>query len=157
MSTTRGDHRPPRDTVVAVLSGLLALGAGWYVVAMGWSVAFLLSESWFMAVYAVVLLLSPALFTIVAILAFTGRPRAALWVLVPLVAKWLVVFVDSFIRGGIDAVVAQLPVLSAINKLGDEFLVQNRFDWLVLSIVQFDVEPIALVVMVVLLASRRRR
>lgn len=90
---------PGRLKLVGVLALLLALASGWYVVALGWSLAFLFSEGWLMAVYSVVLVLSPALFTVVAIQAFRGKRRSALWFLAPLVVKWVIAFVYAFIQG----------------------------------------------------------
>ena len=155
-------HRPPVTTparfkVVGVLAALLALASGWYVVALGWSLAFLLSEGWLMAIYSLMLLFSPALFTIVSIQAFRGKRRSALWFLAPLGVKWVAVFVYSFIQGGWELFWGNLPVVSAITKLADEFVVQYRPEQLVMLIVQFDVEPLLLVVMAVLLASRPGR
>jgi len=152
--------RPPKRSpwpvrTVGVLAALLALASGWYVVALGWSVLFLLSEGWLMAIYALILLVSPALLTIVAIQAFRGKPRSAGWFLVPLGVKWLAVFVYSFIQGGLASLWSQLPIVSAIDKLGDEFMVNNRLEQLVMLIIQFDVEPVLLVVMAVLLAKKR--
>ena len=154
-------HRPPVTTparfkVVGVLAALLALASGWYVVALGWSLAFLLSEGWLMAIYSLMLLFSPALFTIVSIQAFRGKRRSALWFLAPLGVKWLVVFVYSFIQGGWELLWGNLPVVSAITKLTDEFVVQYRPEQLVMLIVQFDVEPVVLLVMAGLLVARRR-
>ena len=154
--------RPPETTparlkLVGVLAALLALASGWYVVALGWSLVFLLSEGWLMAIYSVVLLLSPALFTIVAIQAFRGKRRSALWFLAPVGVKWVIAFVYAFIQGGWELLWANLPVVSAITKLADEFLVQFRPEQLVMLILQFDVEPLLLVVMVILLAGRRGR
>ena len=154
--------RPPQKTpgrlrVVGVLAALLALASGWYVVALGWSLVFLLSEGWLMAIYSIVLLFSPALFTIVAIQAFRGKRRSALWFLIPLVVKWLIAFVYAFIQGGLELLWANMPIVSASTKLADEFLVQYRPEQLVMLIVQFDVEPLLLVVMVIMLAGRRGR
>ena len=153
--------RPPqrssaRYKTVGVVAALLALASGWYVTALGWSVAFLLSEGWLMATYSLVLLLSPALFTIVAILAFMGRRKAALWFLAPLGLKWIAVFVYSFIQGGWELLVANLPVVNAITRLSDDFMMQYRLEQVVMLIIQFDLEPLLLVVMAVLLTSRRR-
>jgi hypothetical protein len=153
--------RPPqrssaRYKTVGVVATLLALASGWYVTALGWSVAFLLSEGWLMATYSLVLLLSPALFTIVAILAFMGRRKAALWFLAPLGLKWIAVFVYSFIQGGWELLVANLPVVNAITRLSDDFMMQYRLEQVVMLIIQFDLEPLLLVVMAILLASRRR-
>ena len=154
--------RPPHTTsgrlkVVGVLAVLLALASGWYVVALGWSLVFLLSEGWLMAIYSLVLLLSPALFTIVAIQAFRGKRRSALWFLAPLGVKWVIAFVYAFIQGGFELLWANLPVVSAITKLADEFLVQFRPEQLVMLILQFDVEPVVLAVMAVLLLVKRGR
>jgi hypothetical protein len=157
--------RPPETTpgrlkVVGVLALLLALASGWYVVALGWSLLFLLGDGWLMAIYSLILLISPALFTIVAILAFQGKRRAASWFLAPLGVKWLTVFVYSFIEGGWELLWSNLPVVNAITRLSDEFMVQYRVEQLVMLILQFDVEPLVLVVMAVLLAGRpshRRR
>ena len=154
--------RPPQTTsgrlkLVGVLALVLALASGWYVVALGWSLVFLLSEGWLMAIYSIILLFSPALFTIVAIQAFRGKRRSALWLLAPLGVKWLIAFVYAFIEGGWELLWLNLPVVSAMTKLADEFLVQFRPEQLVMLILQFDVEPVVLVVMAVLLAGRRRR
>ena len=151
-----GRVRPQPSTrlrVVGVLAALLAVASGWYVVALGWSLVFLLSEGWLMAIYSLMLLFSPALFTLVAIQAFRGKRRSALWLLAPVGVKWVIAFVYAFIQGGFELLWANLPVVSAITKLADEFLVQFRPEQLVMLIVQFDVEPVALVVMVVLLIS----
>ena len=154
--------RPPQQSsrrlaIVGVLAVLLALASGWYVVALGWSLLFLLSEGWLMAIYSLILLLSPALFTIVAIAAFRGKKRAATWFLVPMGVKWLAVFVYSFIQGGWELLWSNLPIVNAITRLGDEFMVQYRPEQLVMLILQFDVEPVVLVVMAVLLAARGSR
>jgi hypothetical protein len=153
--------RPPKKlswhlTMVGILAALLALASGWYVAALGWSVLFLLGDGWLMAIYSVVLLVSPALFTMVAIAAFLGRRRTAGWFLIPLAVKWLAAFAYSFVQGGWEALWSNLPVVTAITRLGDEFMVQYRPEQLVMLIAQFDVEPIVLVVMVVLLAGGRR-
>lgn len=145
---------PGRLKLVGVLALLLALASGWYVVALGWSLAFLFSEGWLMAVYSVVLVLSPALFTVVAIQAFRGKRRSALWFLAPLVVKWVIAFVYAFIQGGWELLWANLPVVSAITKLADEFLVQFRPEQLLMLILQFDVEPVVLVVMLILMGAR---
>ena len=150
-------HTRRRLTTVGILATFLALAAGWYVVALGWSVLFLLSEGWLLGIYSLVLLLSPALFTIVAIMAFRGRARAAGWFLIPLGVKWVAVLLYSFLEGGSQLLWANLPVVSAITKLTDEFLVQYRVEQLVMLVLQFDVEPLLLVVMAVLLVGRRRR
>ena len=150
-------HTRRRLTTVGILATFLALAAGWYVVALGWSVLFLLSEGWLLGIYSLVLLLSPALFTIAAILAFRGRARAAGWFLIPLGVKWVAVLLYSFLEGGSQLLWANLPVVSAITKLSDEFLVQYRVEQLVMLVLQFDVEPLLLVVMAVLLVGRRRR
>jgi hypothetical protein len=154
--------RPPQSTsgsltAVGVLAVLLALASGWYVVALGWSVAFLLSEGWLMAIYSLILLFSPALFTIVAILAFRGKRRATAWFLAPLGVKWLAVFVYSFIEGGWELLWSNLPVVNAITRLSDEFMTQYRVEQLVMLVIQFDVEPLLLVVMAALLARRTPR
>ena len=153
--------RPPLKTpgrlkLVGVMAALLALASGWYVVALGWSLVFLLSEGWLMAIYSLILLFSPALFTVVAIQVFRGKRRSALWFLAPLGVKWVIAFVYAFIQGGGELLWANLPVVSAITKLADEFLVQFRPEQLVMLILQFDVEPVMLVVMAVLLRWRRR-
>ena len=146
-----------RHNIVGILASLLALASGWYVVALGWSLAFLFSDGWLMATYSLMLLLSPALFTMVAIQAFRGKRRSASWLLLPLGVKWVAVFVYAFVEGGWELLWANLPVVSAITKLADEFLVQFRPDQLVMLILQFDVEPLLLVVMAVLLVRRKSR
>jgi hypothetical protein len=147
----------PRLTVAGVLAIVLALASGWYVAALGWSLLFLLGDGWLMAIYSLILLASPALFTIVAILAFRGKKRAASWFLAPLGVKWLVVFIYSYIQGGWELLWLNLPIVNAITRFADEFMLQYRLEQLVMLIVQFDVEPILLVVMAVLLAGQRRR
>jgi hypothetical protein len=154
--------RPPQPSpwpyrAAGVLAVLLALASGWYVTALGWSVVFLLGDGWLMAIYSVVLLLSPALFTIVAVLAFSGKTTPAAWFLAPLGVKWVAVFVYSFIEGGLELLVANLPVVNAITRLSDDFMMQYRLEQLVMLIIQFDVEPLLLVVMAVLLLRRARR
>ena len=150
-------HTRRRLNTVGILAAFLALAAGWYVVALGWSVLFLLSEGWLLGIYSLVLLLSPALFTIVAIVAFRGRARAAGWFLIPLGVKWVAVLLYSFLEGGSQLLWANLPVINAITRLSDEFMVQYRVEQLVMLVLQFDVEPLLLVVMAVLLVGRRRR
>ena len=154
--------RPPLKTpgrlkLVGVMAALLALASGWYVVALGWSLLFLLSEGWLMAIYSLILLFSPALFTVVAIQVFRGKRRSALWFLSPLGVKWVIAFVYAFIQGGFELLWANLPVVSAITKLADEFLVQFRPEQLVMLILQFDVEPVVLVVIAALLLVKRGR
>jgi hypothetical protein len=146
---------PKRLITVGILAALLALASGWYVAALGWSVLFLLSEGWLMAIYSLILLVSPALFTIVAIQALRGRSRSAGWFVVPMGIKWLAVFVYSFIEGGWELLWSNLPVVNAITRLADDFMVQYRPEQLVMLIVQFDVEPVLLVVMAFLLAKKR--
>ena len=154
----RPPHTPSgRLRVVGVLATLLALASGWYVVALGWSVLFLLGEGWLLAIYSLVLLLSPALFTIVAIVAFLGRARAAGWFLIPLGIKWVAVLLYSFLEGGWELLWANLPIINAITRLSDEFMVQYRVEQLVMLVLQFDVEPIVLVVMAVLLSRHNPR
>ncbi len=48
-------------------------------------------------------------------------------------------------------------VINAITRLSDEFMVQYRVEQLVMLVLQFDVEPLLLVAMAVLLVGRRRR
>jgi hypothetical protein len=153
--------RPPQQQsarlyTVGYLAILLALASGWYVTALGWSVMFLLGEGWLMAIYSVVLLISPALFTMVAIAAFRAKATAAAWFLAPLGVKWIAVFVYSFMEGGWEVLVQNLPVANAITRLSDEFMMQYRLEQVVMLIVQFDLEPLLLVVMAVLLLRRRR-
>ena len=154
-------RRPRRTskatTTVGVLAVFLALASGWYVFALGWSVLFLLSEGWLLAIYSLGLLLSPALFTIIAVLAFQGKTRAAGWFLIPLGLKWVAVFLYSFLEGGWELLWANLPIINAITRLSDDFLVQYRIEQLVMLVIQFDVEPIVLVVMAVLLSRPRAR
>jgi len=149
-----------RLITVGIVAIVLALASGWYVVALGWSLAFLLADGWLMAIYSLILLLSPALFTVIAILAFQKKRRAAGWLVVVLGIKWLAVYVYSFVEGGWQLLVTNLPIVKAITTLADEFMVQYRPEQLVMLIMQFDVEPLVLVVMAVLLAmrpTRRRR
>jgi hypothetical protein len=154
--------RPPqrsstRHKTAGVLAVLLALASGWYVTALGWSVLFLLGDGWLMAIYSVVLLISPALFTIIAILAFRGRARVAAGFLIPFAVKWVAVFVYSFVQGGWELLVANLPVVNGIGTLSDEFMMQYRLWEVVMLLIQFDLEPLLLVVMAVLLLRGRRR
>lgn len=154
--------RPPQRSlaqhkVAGVLAVLLALASGWYVTALGWSVVFLLGEGWLMAIYSVVLLVSPALLTIIALLAFRGRARLAAGFLIPFAVKWAAVFVYSFVQGGWELLVANLPVVNAIGTLTDEFMMQYRPWEVVMLVIQFDLEPLALVVVAVLLLRGRRR
>ncbi len=153
--------RPPRKATAklrtaGVLSVFLALTAGWYVTALGWSVLFLLGEGWLMAIYSVVLLVSPALLTVIALLAFRGRAKLAAGFLIPFVLKWSAVLVYSFVQGGWELLVANLPVVNAIGTLTDEFMMQYRPWEVVMLVIQFDLEPLALVVMAVLLLRRPR-
>lgn len=150
-----GTHSSRTFTVVGVLAALLALAAGWYVVSLGWSLAFLFGEGWLMAIYSLLLLISPALLTLLAIAAFQQKARVALWFVGALMVKWLVVFVYSFIQGGWDLLVVNLPIMNAITRLSDDFLTQYRLDQVVMLIIQFDLEFLVLALMAVMLVRGR--
>jgi len=153
--------RPPQTSrrlkVVGLLALLLALASGWYVVSLGWGLLFLLADGWLMAIYSLILLLSPALFTVVAIFAVQGKRRPASWLLTPLYLKWVVAYVYSFLEGGWQLVWLNLPVINAITRLGDESVAQYSIDQLVMLIAQFDAELVVLAVMAVLVARKPRR
>ena len=57
---------------------------------------------------------------------------------------------------GLESMWANVPVVSAINKLADEFMVQFRSEQFVMLILLIDGESSLLVVMVGLLARKRR-
>lgn len=152
--------RPPqiasgRLKLVGVLALLFAVASGWYVVALEWSLVFLLSEGRLMAIYSLILLLDPALFAVVAIQAFRGKHRSALLVLAPLGVKWVIAFEYAFIQGAWELLWANLPVVSAISKLADEFLVQFRPEQSVMLILQFYVEPVVFMMKAVMLRRQR--
>jgi len=157
MSQSSPRNRETTGLIIAIVSAFLALAAGWYVSALGWSVLFLLGDGGLMAIYSVVLLVSPALFTVVAILAFRGKYRPALWFLLPLGVKWAAVFVYSFVQGGWELLWLNVPIVNAITRLSDEFMLQYRPGQLAMLILQFDAEPLILIVLAVVLFRLRTR
>ncbi len=149
--------RSGRLTAVGIIAVVMALASGAYVVALGWSAAFLLSEGVLLAIYAVLVLLSPVLFTILAILAFMGRRRAALWVTGVLVVKWLAVFAYAVIDEGLAGFFSSLfsePLKAFFDSgsfaEGDVFL-------RLIAIGQFDLEPLAILAIVIMLAWPRKK
>lgn len=140
-----------------VISGVLALFAGWYVVALGWAVIFLPDESIPMALFGVVTLLAPALFTIVTIQTLRSRYVSALWFLAPFAVKWVAASVWAWMEGGFAEFVARLPGVSLFTMLDQGYEDTYPLDQFILHIAQFQVEPFAVIAMVVLLVISTRR
>lgn len=135
----------------ASVSGVLALLAGWYVVALGWAVLFLLGESIPMVIYGLVLLAAPALFTIVTIQAFRGRYVSALRFLAPFAVKWGAASVWAWLEGGLGEFVARLPGVSLFTMLEQGYEGAFPLDQVILRIAQFQVEPFAVIVLAAML------
>jgi hypothetical protein len=136
---------------VAILSSLMALFAGWYVVALGWAVLFLLGESIPMVVYGVVLLAAPVLFTLVAIQSLRGKTTSALWLLFPFGVKWVAASVWAWAEGGFGEFLARLPGVSLVTMLEQGYQDVYPLEQFILVIAQFQVEPFAVIALVLLL------
>jgi hypothetical protein len=151
----RQAHRGSR--LAAGVAAVMALVSGAWVVALGWSVAFLLSESVLLAIYGVLVLLSPALFTVVAILAWRGAPRPAIWLTVLMLVKWPLAYLGTFITGGGEALAASVPVGHAMAFINTGFFAQGDVLPGILSIIHYDVEPFVVIGLLVLLIRASRR
>lgn len=154
--TPEKNHQRVR-LAVAVLSGIMALFAGWYVVALGWAVIFLLDGSIPMVIYGIVLLAAPVLFTLVAIQVLRVKTTSALWLLTPIGVKWVAASVWAWLEGGFAEFVARLPGVSLFTMLDQGYEDTYPLDQFILLIAQFQVEPLAVIAMVVLLVISTRR
>lgn len=144
------EHQAPSKApsrAVVIISGGLALLAGWYAVALGWSAVFLLDESVAMGVFAVLVLRAPILFTLVALFSWRGKNTVALWLLVPVMVKWVAASVWAWSAGGFTEFVARLPGVSLFTMLDEGYADIYPLDQFILLIAQFQVEPLATIVL----------
>lgn len=154
-----GAHRQTRKgcRAAALIALVMALTSGAWVVALGWSVAFLLSESVLMAVYGVLVLISPALYTVVAILAWRGAYAAAMSVTGVLIVKWLAAYLYAVIDGGLEALGAAVPIGHAISFTGTGYFGEGDVLPGVLAIIHFDVEPLVAIALLLILIRAARK
>lgn len=149
-------HSSSGSLVVPVVSIVLAILAGWYAVALGWTAIFLLDESLPMAVFAAAIYAAPVLYTLVALTAWRGKNSVALWLLSPFVLKWVAMSIWSWTEGGVGEFVARLPGVSLVTMLNEGFADTYPLDQFILLIAQFQVEPVATIVLAGLLIARVR-
>lgn len=140
-----------------ILAVVLALLAGWYAVALGWTALFLLDESPATGVFGVGVLVGPILFTLVAIFTWRGRYLAALWLLVPFALKWLAASVWAWTAGGVTEWLARLPGVSLVTMLDEGYVERYPLDQFILLIAQFQIEPFATIALAVMLRRLRRQ